>query len=197
MCKFQNYLRLQDQHGKKKWDFMPQMFVLPEEAELLKEQMEKEKGSFWIIKPPNLARGKGISVVDQFEKVPKTTQRICVQRYLMHPFLIDGRKFDLRVYVLVTSIDPLRIYVYEEGLARCISILDDQNSFSLHRFATELFTTDPDHIGNNFIHLTNYSINRDSENFEQNTDPHLARVRFSEEKTLPKNGLGFKVDAEQ
>ena len=108
---------------------MPQMFVLPEEAELLKEQMEKEKGSFWIIKPPNLARGKGISVVDQFEKVPKTTQPICVQRYLMHPFLIDGRKFDLRVYVLVTSIDPLRIYVYEEGLARCISIHDDQDSF--------------------------------------------------------------------
>jgi len=54
--------------------------------------------------------------------------------------------------------------------------------FFLHRFATELYTTDPDHIGNNFIHLTNYSINRDSENFEQNTDPHLARVRFSEEK---------------
>ena len=182
MCNFQNYLRLQDQHGKKKWDFMPQMFVLPEEAELLKEQMEKEKGSFWIIKPPNLARGKGISVVDQFEKVPKTTQPICVQRYLMHPFLIDGRKFDLRVYVLVTSIDPLRIYLYEEGLARCISILDGQNSFFLHRFATELFTTDPDHIGNNFIHLTNYSINRDSENFEQNTDPHLAKVRFSEGK---------------
>ena len=129
MCNFQNYLRLQDQHGKKKWDFMPQMFVLLEEAELLKEQMDKEKGSFWIIKPPNLARGKGISVVDQFEKVPKTTQPICVQRYLLQPFLIDGRKFDLRVYVLVTSIDPLRIYVYEEGLARCISIHDDQDSF--------------------------------------------------------------------
>ena len=129
MCNFQNYLRLREEHGKKIWDFMPQMFVLPEENELLKEQMEKEKGSFWIIKPPNLSRGKGISVVDQFEKVPKTTQQICVQRYLMQPFLIDGRKFDLRVYVLVTSIDPLRIYVYEEGLARCISIHDDQDSF--------------------------------------------------------------------
>ena len=169
------------------WDFMPQMFVLPEENALLKEQMEKEKGSFWIIKPPNLSRGKGISVVDQFEKVPKTTQPICVQRYLMHPFLIDGRKFDLRVYVLVTSIDPLRIYVYEEGLARWVSSHDDQDSFfSLHRFATEVYTTDPDNIGNNFIHLTNYSINRDSENFEQNTDPHSARVRFSEVKTLQK-----------
>ena len=163
---------------------MPQMFVLPEESKFLREQMKKEKGSFWIVKPPNLARGKGISVVDQFEKVPETTQQICVQRYLKQPLLIEGRKFDLRVYVLVTSIDPLRIYVYEEGLARYVSLPESQVYF-LHRFATELYTTDPEHVGNNFIHLTNYSINKDSENFEQNTDPHLAKVRISEgEKSL-------------
>ena len=156
---------------------MPQMFLLPEESNFLREQMKKEKGSFWIIKPPNLARGKGISVVDQFEKVPETTQQICIQRYVKQPLLIEGRKFDLRVYVLVTSIDPLRIYVYEEGLARYISLPESQVYF-LHRFATELYTTDPEHVGNNFIHLTNYSINKDSENFEQNTDPHLAKVRF-------------------
>lgn len=38
--------------------------------------------------------------------------------YVLQPFLIDGFKFDLRVYVVVTACDPLRIFVFNEGLAR-------------------------------------------------------------------------------
>ena len=41
-----------------------------------------------------------------------------VQEYLQNPYLIDGLKFDMRIYVLITGLDPLRIFVYEEGLAR-------------------------------------------------------------------------------
>jgi len=34
------------------------------------------------------------------------------------PLLVDGFKFDLRVYALVTCVDPLTVYVYEVGRCR-------------------------------------------------------------------------------
>lgn len=68
--------------------------------------------------------------------------------------LINSHKFDLRIYVVVTSIDPLRIYVFKEGLAR---------------FATEEYSTQGA-TQNKFVHLTNYSINKKSANFVQSND---------------------------
>lgn len=70
----------------------------------------------------------------------------------MHkPYLIDGLKFDMRIYVLVAGIDPLRIFVYEEGLAR---------------FATEEYRPPrSENLDNKFMHLTNYAINKENPNF--------------------------------
>ena len=44
-----------------------------------------------------------------------------VERYIENPLLLDGYKFDLRIYVAVTSFTPLRIFVHEEGLVRLSS----------------------------------------------------------------------------
>lgn len=45
-------------------------------------------------------------------------ERCVVQKYLSKPYLIDGLKFDFRIYVLVAGCDPLRLYIYTEGLVR-------------------------------------------------------------------------------
>lgn len=71
------------------------------------------------------------------------------QRYIHNPMLIDGRKFDLRLYVLVTSMEPLRVYLFEEGLVR----------FSTKRYSLR-------NLRSRFTHLTNYSINKKSGSFQ-------------------------------
>ena len=114
----QNYARMREQFGKEEWSYMPHTYILPGERDQLRRKMRKVKNSFWIIKPPNLFCGMGIKVINDFKEVPVKKGPLCVQRYLKKPLLIDGLKFDLRVYVLVTSVEPLRVFLYEEGLAR-------------------------------------------------------------------------------
>lgn len=41
-----------------------------------------------------------------------------MQKYVTDPLLYKGLKFDLRVYALIAGCDPLRIYIYNEGLTR-------------------------------------------------------------------------------
>ena len=74
----------------------------------------------WIVKPSCSSQGKGIFMVDDISEVP-LNESLVISRYIDNPLLINGLKFDLRLYVLVTSFDPLKIYVYNEGLVRFAS----------------------------------------------------------------------------
>lgn len=51
------------------------------------------------------------------EKIPPS-EHFIVQEYIDKPLLLEGYKFDLRIYVLVTSCDPLRIFIFNDGLVR-------------------------------------------------------------------------------
>ena len=74
----------------------------------------------WILKPVAACRGQGISLHRSADGLPPeaATRRAVACRYVHPPYLIDGRKSDLRLYVLVTSWRPLVAYLHTEGLAR-------------------------------------------------------------------------------
>ena len=61
---------------------------------------------------------------------------------------MDNLKFDLRIYVLLYGINPLRIYVFEDGLARFATVPYEQPS--------------KNNFNNMYMHLTNYAINKTS-----------------------------------
>ena len=102
--------------------------MIPDQFQEFYQNFQKEKQrceqtnkpgqkNIWIVKPANLSRGRGIYLIDDISEVNVADLSI-VSKYISNPLLINGHKFDLRIYVLVTSIDPLRIYVFKEGLAR-------------------------------------------------------------------------------
>ena len=49
-------------------------------------------------------------------------KEIIVQRYLDKPLLLNGFKFDLRVYVCVFGLNPVQAFVFDEGLARFCTV---------------------------------------------------------------------------
>ena len=139
------------------YDFVAKTYVLPRDRELLEK--DYVDGEVYIVKPPASAEGRGIRLVNRMDGMPRAGQPAVVQRYLDDPYLIDGKKFDCRIYVAVTSFDPLRAYVYEEGLAR---------------FATSDYVTANGAarsvIRNRYMHLTNFSVNKKNEQFVWNAD---------------------------
>ncbi|XP_044758366.1 tubulin polyglutamylase TTLL4-like isoform X2 [Coccinella septempunctata] len=155
---WRNFQRMINNYGLKEFGFLPYTYVLPQELKLLKYNWENKNtgGEWFIIKPPASARGVGIKVINKWAQLPKKTSLV-VQKYIANPYLINGSKFDLRLYVLVTSFNPLRVYLYSEGLVR---------------FASVKYSNNPKDIKEKYMHLTNYSINKLSSNYTANDDAH-------------------------
>lgn len=81
-------------------------------------------------------------------------QKWVCQEYIADPYLVDGFKFDTRIYVLVTSVDPLRIWLHKDGFLRLCT--------------TKYEKPNVDNYTDTRMHLTNYAINKSSENFVKN-----------------------------
>lgn len=65
------------------------------------------------------------NIVRRFHELPKSAlnHEFLVQRYIENPYIIDKKKFDLRIYAVIKGIDPLEAYLCDEGLARFCTVL--------------------------------------------------------------------------
>lgn len=123
--------------------------------------------NLWIVKPGGLSRGRKIKLFDNyieicqyteipfcvnpnglqdFNSIPQPLPSVCkktwvCQKYIENPIILMGRKFDIRVWVVVTSWNPLKVYYYRNCYARFSAVDYDTNKKE-----------------NLFSHLTNNSI---------------------------------------
>nr|XP_020473903.1 probable tubulin polyglutamylase TTLL2 isoform X2 [Monopterus albus] len=133
--------------GSALYDFSPTGFILPSDytrflAEYNQLHLTSGESVYWICKPVDLSRGRGIFIFKDIKDLVYDCS-VIVQRYISDPLLISGYKFDLRIYVCVKSFHPLTVYIHQEGLVR---------------FATEKYNLSSLH--NLYAHLTNTSINK-------------------------------------
>jgi len=167
------------------FDFAPRSFLLPRDVgEWRKDRARLGPNAAYILKPPASSRGRGVRMLREgdFERLAtarrdgasdagsvglktETSRKTLVQRYIRDPHLLDGYKYDLRVYVALTSVDPLRVFLYREGLVR---------------LATQKYVDGGKDLSRRCMHLTNYSVNVKTAGFTMGAS------------AVGEDGVGFK-----
>lgn len=142
-------------------DFVPTTFVLPADYNMFVEEYRKNLQTTWIMKPCGKSQGAGIFLINKLSKLKKWSrdarnnafnpqiasakESYVISRYIENPLLIGGKKFDLRLYVLVTSFRPMKVYLFKLGFCR---------------FCTVKYDTSGTELDNMYVHLTNVSVQK-------------------------------------
>ncbi|KAG1679692.1 hypothetical protein FOA52_006211 [Chlamydomonas sp. UWO 241] len=145
-------------------DIIPTTFVLPQDYALFVEEFRKAPNAKWIMKPSSKSQGKGIFLINKLSQVKRwsssnlppalrnSADSYVVSRYIDDPLLIGGKKFDMRIYVAVTSFRPLKVYMSKLGFGR---------------FCNVKYTTDTDDMDNDFVHLTNVAVQKHGADYNE------------------------------
>ena len=142
------------------YSFVPKSWMLPKEHSQFLEALG-QGGRTFIMKPTGGLQGKGIYLVQRLADLHRSLRHhgttacepTLVQEYIPNPLTIDGRKFDLRLYVVVYSIGPGNpvAFLYSEGMVRiCVEKYEAPTRSN---------------IWCSHVHLTNYSLNKDHKDF--------------------------------
>ncbi|KAM4703205.1 inactive polyglycylase TTLL10 [Rhinophrynus dorsalis] len=114
-------------------EFFPETFRLDVKEERETFFTSYEEGQVWICKPTGLNQGRGIYLLKSQEQVDalqcqlqalserkpscRSPQARIVQRYIPNPLLLDGKKFDVRSYLLIASTVPYFVF-FSHGYVR-------------------------------------------------------------------------------
>lgn len=157
------FKRFQRIYGYREFNFIPETYIIPEENKIFLKKFRRYKLSLrnlYIYKPRKGMVGVGIQFLKNMKYVPN---RAILMKYITNPLLLNGRKCDLRLYVLVTSLNPIRIYLYKEGFVK----------IAVDKYELNLKT-----LNNMNMHLTNCNLNSRSKKYvygktEFSTDGNL------------------------
>ena len=156
-----NLREVQSQRAKQARSKLSLLFQSTTEIKEIPAAFNRGK-NLWIIKPNDCNRGIGIELITKAAEFPKIVQsidqkvkqmknlaspprKLLMQKYIENPLLIEGRKFDIRVWVLLDSF--LNVYVFPEGYLRMSGEI-----FSLADTSKT-------------IHLTNNAVQKNSESY--------------------------------
>ena len=132
------------------YNFMKETYLYPEDKEIILKKFGNykiNKNNLWIVKPKDGNTGKGVHL---FKSLESESNEFLISKYVTNPHLINGKKYDLRIYVLVTGLKPLKIYINKEGLAR---------------ISAQKFSLNEENYDNIFVHLTNTGVNKKSKEY--------------------------------
>ncbi|CAN0027891.1 unnamed protein product, partial [Discosporangium mesarthrocarpum] len=173
-------------------DFVPVSYMLPADYSLFVEEFRRSPNAMWIMKPTNRAQGKGIFIINRLAQIKKWSSNsrwaniplkdaYLISRYIENPLLVGGKKFDLRIFVLVTAYRPLRVYLYVHGFAR---------------FCTTKYSSDAQELDNPFVHLTNVAIQKHGEDYNTRHGGkwHIRNLRLFLEATRGREAVATLFD---
>ena len=147
------------------YNFMPETYILPKDFELISKQLKEynqfDTTNLLLIKPVASSKCRGVRILMDTSTVP---EKGIITHYISEPHLINKKKYDLRIYLLITGFAPLKIYLYDNGFVR---------------FCPEDYTLDPDKMTNKSIHLTNYYMNK-IKNTDKENEKELENIKTND-----------------
>ena len=130
------------------YNYIPETYLYPTQRDEIRKKFKNyhyDPKDVWLFKPAKDSFARGVEILDNYTEIQKSKfKNFLISRYIMNPMLIRNKKFDVRAYIIVTGMNPLKIYFYRDGYVK-IPVKD--------------YTLDYKYIKDGCIHITTSDTN--------------------------------------